>query len=304
MKKVTLLILTALLSFPALSQSDTTSKFDFEHHGVYTLNGMYSRFNNWQAGGNDNINATVQLREQVRFAGPKRTSRHNLQLDYGINRQGELERKTIDKLQYTVNVSKGGKDDTKLFRLSGQLQLNTQITDGFAAEDSLQLERISDFAAPLYAQLSFGLTSNRFRAFNLFFSPIGTKTTFVLDSAIRAVNNYGLVSADVGALVEGGANATLSYNKTFGKSLRVISRTDVFFNYEDFLAPEVDVRGEFMAIYRIDKWFSANINAQYIFDKDATEEAVAAAAALPEPIDLSHWQTKAMFGFGLTFTIH
>lgn len=266
----------------AASQDSTGAKRHFSHQGMYNFNGMYTQFDNWVQGGKTNFNTSVLLREQIKIEGVKRTGRHLIQLNYGTNYQDGRWDKTIDKLQYNVNFSKGGADDTRWVRLSSQLEFNTQAMPGYLPNDSLKTKIISDFGAPLYTQLSLGLVSNKFENWSFFFSPLGSKTTIVLDSAIRAEGQYGLDTANF-SLVEGGANATLSFNNTYWKSFRIIVRSDFFYGYFDE-TPSVDVRGELIAYYRLGKMLTLNGGFQFIRDIDASPD----------------WQFRSNIGLGIT----
>ena len=66
---------------------------------------------------------------------------------------------------------------------------------------------------------------------------------------------------------EMGGNLKLEVNYEFLKNMTIYSRADFFSNYlED--AKNVDVRWDVMLNMKVNKWFSANISTNMIYDND------------------------------------
>lgn len=267
-------------------QADSTKKRVYEHKAMYNVNLMRTDLRNWTQGGESNTNGSLMIREQLKVQSQKATGKHLLQLNYGLNNTKGTTTKTIDNLQYVGNFSRGGIDDKRLIRLSTQIELNTQAMPGYAVEDTAKTTMISNIGSPVYAQFSLGAISNRYKSWSLYFAPLGTKTTIVLDPEIRELGAFGVDSTS-SALLEGGANATLTYNKVYWRTFKILLRTDFFYNYFDE-NPELDVRGELISYYKLDKWFTMNINYQFIRDFDAYEG----------------WQLKSVAGLGITITLN
>ena len=280
-----LFLMPILFSFSLSGQSDSTKKRILELQGMYNINFMRTDLKDWTQGGESNTNGSLMIREQLKIQSKKATGRHLMQLNYGLNNQAGRTTKTIDNLQYVGNFSRGGIDDKKLIRLSTQIELNTQAMPGYAVEDTAKLKMISNIGSPVYAQFSLGALSNRYKSWSLYFAPLGTKTTIVLDSNIRELGAFGVDSTS-SSLFEGGANATLTFNKIYWRTFKVLLRTDFFYNYFDE-NPKLDVRGELISYYKLDKWFTVNINYQFVQDYDAFEG----------------WQLKSVAGLGLTLTL-
>ena len=279
------LVLGVCFTINLAAQTDTTKNRIFEHKGMYNVNFMRTDLRNWTQGGESNTNASLMVREQLKIQSRKATGRHLLQLNYGLNNQLGRTTKTIDNLQYVGNFSRGGINDKKLVRLSGQVELNTQAMPGYAVEDTAKTTMISNIGSPIYAQFSLGAISNRYKSWSLYFAPLGTKTTFVLDSNIRELGAFGVDSTS-STLLQGGANATLTFNKIYWRTFKILLRTDFFYNYFDE-NPALDIRGELISYYKLDKWFTVNINYQFVQDFDAFEG----------------WQLKSVAGFGVTVTL-
>ena len=279
------LVFGMCITFNAVAQTDTTKKRVYEHKGMYNINFMRTDLRNWTQGGESNTNASLMVREQLKIQSQKATGRHLLQLNYGLNNQLGRTTKTIDNLQYVGNFSRGGIDDKKFVRISAQVELNSQAMPGYAIEDTARSTMISNIGSPVYAQFSLGAISNRYKSWSLYFAPLGTKTTFVLDSNIRELGAFGVDSTS-STLLQGGANATLTFNKIYWRTFKILLRTDFFYNYFDE-NPELDVRGELISYYKLDKWFTLNINYQFVQDFDAFEG----------------WQLKSVAGLGITVTL-
>ena len=278
-------VFTIFFSLNLVAQTDTTKKRVYEHKGMYNINFMRTDLNNWTQGGSSNTNASFMIREQLKIKSRKATGRHLLQLNYGLNNQLGQTTTTIDNLQYVGNFSKGGIDDKRLVRISTQIELNTQAMPGYAVEDTAKSTMISNIGSPVYAQCSFGAISNRFNSWSFFFAPLGTKTTFVLDPNIRELGAFGVDSTS-SALLQGGANATLTFNKVYWRTFKILLRTDFFYNFFDE-NPALDVRGELISYLKLDKWFTLNFNYQFVQDFDAFEG----------------WQLKSVTGIGVTVTL-
>ena len=274
-------IFSLVFSLGMSAQTDTTKKRVYDHKALYNVNLMRTDFSNWTQGGESNTNASFMIREQLKVQSKKRTANHLIQASYGLNYQNEKTTKTIDNLQYVVNFSRGGIGDKRLLRLSTQIELTTQSMPGYAIEDTAKTTMISNLGSPVYLQFSLGAISNRYESWNFYFSPLGTKTTVVLDPKIRELGAFGVDSTS-STLLQGGANATLNFNKMYWKKVRLLLRTDFFYNYFD-TNPALDVRGEVISYYRLDKRFTLNVNYQFIRDFDAYEG----------------WQLKSLTGLGI-----
>ncbi|MGY8912808.1 MAG: DUF3078 domain-containing protein [Flavobacteriales bacterium] len=265
--------------------SDSTKTMEIDRRGLYNFNFMWANLDNWTQGGKSNLNGTVMLREQFKIKTENTTSSHLMMLNYGLNNQDKITSKTIDNIQYVGNFARGGIGDKRWARISTQLELNSQIMPGYENGDTVKTNMISRIASPLYAQVSLGAISNKFKSWSLYCAPIGSKTTIILDSAIRESGAFGIDSTS-SSLFQGGANATLTFNKIYFGSLRILLRTDFFYNYLND-NPALDVRGEFIAYYKLDRWFSVNANYQFIRDNDAIDA----------------WQLKSVLGLGITLSL-
>ena len=222
--------------------SDSTKTMEIDRRGLYNFNFMWANLDNWTQGGKSNLNGTVMLREQFKIKTENTTSSHLMMLNYGLNNQDQITSKTIDNIQYVGNFARGGIGDKRWARISTQLELNSQIMPGYENGDTVKTNMISRIASPLYAQVSLGAISNKFKSWSLYCAPIGSKTTIILDSAIRESGAFGIDSTS-SSLFQGGANATLTFNKIYFGSLRILLRTDFFYNYLND-NPALDVRVE------------------------------------------------------------
>lgn len=263
--------------------ADSTDQREVKHNGIYSFTGMISDFSNWNAGGEDNINGSIMIREQIDVIRGRRSMVHLFEANYGLNYQNGYLSKIADRIEWTSTLTAGEKGVDQ-WGLSGQFNVRSQFAPGYTKGDTVKISPISTLGSPLYAQLSLGIGSHHFEHWTFYLAPVAGKGTWVLDSALAANEAFG-VAADRPYLLEGGAKATVNYSRQFTDEFRLVGKADAFWNYASSDMP-LDIAGEIIAVYKVKEWFSVNGQFQFIRDLDAV-------AAL---------QTRSTLGIGLTFT--
>ena len=250
--------------------------------GNFGLNVAQSSFNNWQAGGENNISTTALLSV---FANKKKenyTWDNTLDLAYGLLRQGNEGQvfKTDDKIDFS---SKYGKKAVKKWYYSALINFKSQFSEGVENPTAAVKKRISDFMAPAYLIVAIGMDYKHNKYFSVFISPLTSKTTFVLDQTFANAGAYGVEAATYDPatgllLTEGenvlyqmGAYLKAEYKKDIMENVNLGTKLDLFSNYLE--KPEnIDISWELLLAMKVNKYITSSISTHLIYDHDQITE--------------------------------
>ncbi|ATL46923.1 hypothetical protein COR50_06860 [Chitinophaga caeni] len=283
MKKILLLLTLAICSWSVLhAQDDTFKKYRENAAGKLkkaendTTNRLWKKgatlsltvnqgsLTNWAAGG-DKFSLSIA----GAFSGfaNYRKDRHRwdntMELAYGyVNTTSLGGRKSDDRIDLT---SKYGYQIGKSLYASALMNLRTQMANGYLYTDTSDIF-VSKFFAPAYLILSPGLDYIPNDEFSLFVSPITARWVFVLDDSLANVGSYGV---DTGKHVntEYGAYLTANWNKKVTENIVFKSRLDLFSNYKHN-PKNIDVYWTNMLTMKVNKYLSANVSLDMIYDDD------------------------------------
>ena len=171
-------------------------------------------------------------------------------------------RKNDDRLDMLSKY--GYKIDTvgKMY-LSGLFNFRSQLFDGYSFSGS-NATFTSSLFAPAYMIISAGLDYKPDNNFSLFFSPLTSRTTLVLNKKLSNLGKYGV---DTGRMIkrETGLFVTVSYNKVIAPNIVYKGRADFFSNYYD--KPEnINFFMTNLFTFKINKYFSATYSLDLIYD--------------------------------------
>ncbi|MDZ7845520.1 MAG: DUF3078 domain-containing protein [Owenweeksia sp.] len=233
------------------------------HIGLQFNQAAYS---NWQAGG---INSMAGLATFNLFAnydnGGNWTWVNRANLAYGINYQESVFNKTDDRVMLESRLDR---NISKNWSLSGLVNFRTQFADGFAkmgqTEDSV---KISTLMAPGYLLAGIGFTYKPHKKFSAYISPVTSKMTWVLDDRLASQGAFGV---DTGAnfRYEIGGYVNLNYITPVVKNVDLEASLDLFSNYLDGNYKFIDVNGQVLLFMEINKFLSANVSFNVIYDHD------------------------------------
>lgn len=231
--------------------------------GQAGLNLSQVSLSNWAAGGENAIGFNLLFNYSADYKHNKHLWQNRLEMAYGLNRtETDGTKKTNDKLYFSSTY---GYEMTKNLYLSAQTDFNTQFAKGYDYKTEPRTY-ISRFMAPGYLTAGLGVTWNPKAWFTATLSAISWRGTFV-DS--RILSDQGAFGVDPGdhLFSEMGGNLKVEINYEFMKNMSVSSRVDLFSNYLE--KPEnVDVRWDVQLNMKVNKWFSANITTNMIYDDD------------------------------------
>ncbi|WP_107039818.1 DUF3078 domain-containing protein [Brumimicrobium mesophilum] len=278
-KMISLVGLISIFAAPTINaQMDTivlvpkTSNWKLE--SKFALNVTQSTFTNWASGGRNNIsglgfiNASADYKkDRIRWATTLSTGLG------GIQYFDEAIEKTDDVIDIQSTVSYGLKDPWYVSLLGG---FRTQFLDGFSnPEDSV---RSSTIMAPGYANISLGIEYIPNENLKVFLSPLSAKLTFVQDQVLADSGAFGVAPAEfnsMGDLIKSGENFRaelgayfrIIYKKELMENIGLRSRLELFSNYQENPG-NIDVNGEVILDFKVNKWFSANLQLNVIYDDD------------------------------------
>ena len=245
--------------------------------GVVSVNGQQVSLTNWAAGGNNSISVGGIVNVFAKYKKGKATWDNNLELGYGVIKQGNNKKwwKNDDKIQFS---SKYGHELKKSWYLTGLGDFRTQFVNGYNyPNDSVY---ISKFMAPGYALAAIGLDYKPNNHFSAFIAPITGKFTFVNDDSLARVGSFG-VQKEIRDANNGGA-ITQNYKRhreEFGAYLKVQYQTKVMDNitfqtvlelFSNYLynPQNVDVNWTTLTTFKVNKFISATLATQLIYDDD------------------------------------
>lgn len=242
--------------------------------GVVSLNLTQVSFTNWSAGGENSVSVTGLVSLFANYKKGKSTWDNALDLSYGIIQQGNANvQKTDDKIDFTT---KYGQKAFKNWYYAGLINFKSQMTAGYNYPDDST--KISTFMAPGYLLGAIGMDYKPSEVFTLFISPLTTKMTFVNDQKLADAGAYGVDPAELdafGNIINNGKTSRSEYGgylrallkKEVMKNINLQTKLELFSNYSEE-PTHVDVNWEVLIALKVNKYISATISTQLIYDHD------------------------------------
>lgn len=281
-----LVVITLFFAAPLFAQdadaapADTTKKWTYG--GFATVNLNQSAFVNWAAGGENSFAVSFLGNLNWKYEHEKHLWTNNLDLAYGIQKIGkEGFRKNEDKIDF---LSKYGYDihDKKIYA-SLLANFKSQFAKGFEYPNDSTENLVSRALAPGYLLLSAGIDFKPVEYFSVYVSPATGKFTFVTEQNIANAGTYGnkaavydettglLVTPGKNIRAEFGAYVNILFQKEIFKNVTLMTKVDLFNNYTDpnkSNRKNIDVNWETVIDMKINKFLSASIATQLIYDND------------------------------------
>lgn len=280
MKNVFYLFALALL--PAtLSAQDSTKTVaadtTWKKGGIAGLNFSQTTLTNWASGGQNAISVAVYTSLYANYKKGTTTWDNTLDLAYGtVRRDGEAMRKSDDKIDFSSKY--GQYAFKKVWYYSALVGVKTQFGPGYSYSTDGSSTWISDFTSPAYVLAAVGLDYKPNDAFSMLLSPITGKSTFVMAQTLADAGAFGVKKAEYDAQgnkikdgenfrFEFGGYLKATFRKDIMKNVNLQSKLELFSNYA--VHPEaVDVNWENLLAMKVNKYISANLSTQLIYDQD------------------------------------
>ena len=246
--------------------------------GVISVNGQQVSLTNWSAGGNNSISVAGLINVFAKYKKGKVTWDNNLELGYGVINQGDNKKwwKNDDKIQFS---SKFGRELKNHWYTTALADFRTQFTNGYNyPNDSVY---ISKFMAPAYALAAIGFDYKPNDKFSVFIAPISGKFTIVNDDTLAKYGAFG-VQKEISYTDSTGKHITqkyLTHREEFGAYLKMQYQTKVMENitfqtvlelFSNYLnnPQNVDVNWSTLTTFKVNKFISATLSTQLIYDDD------------------------------------
>jgi hypothetical protein len=235
--------------------------------GVFALNLAQTSLTNWAAGGQNSFAVNGMLSTFANYKRGKRVWVNSLDIGYGLLKQGGTGyRKTDDKFDF---LSKYGYEAFKDFYYAALFNFKTQMAPGWKYNEDNTKTKISNLFAPAYLTLALGLDYKPSAYFSAFIAPLTGKITFVTDRILSDAGAFGVKPGQT-SLSEFGGYLRAIYSKNdfkseFLKNVTFTTKIDMFSNY--IKNPQnIVVNWETLIAFKVNKFISANINTQLIYD--------------------------------------
>ncbi len=270
MKKLSLLVsLSLLISLKLFSQS-TPPDTSWKKGGFIGITFNQASLSNWAQGGENSLALSSTLNLFANYLKGKVDWQNTLDLAYSMVQTGsDALKKSDDKIDFTSKYSRKFSDRW----LYGILfNFKSQFADGFNYPNDSVI--VSKFFAPAYITLSPGLTWKPVDYFEVLLSPVTAKWTFVNDDNLSDAGAYGVKPGE-SVRTEVGAYLNMKFKKDIMENVNFTSRLELFNNYTDEdkdNAKKVDVNWENTLLMKINKYITANIFAQVIYDANVIEK--------------------------------
>ena len=287
MKRLLPLIALLLSVNVAIAQDAPASPWT--HGGNVGFNMAQSHFDNWSAGGQDNINFLGLAKYDMNYKNGNHKWDNNIDLQLGYS-YFDLDKKPIktdDRIFFGSLYGYNLKND-KWFA-TANLTFQSQFTNGYDyANDST--ERISGFMVPGYVTLGLGVQWVPNEHFKVNFAPLTGRMTIVNDEKLADAGAFGVKKAEydevTGELIkhgekirwELGAQLTAEFNYQIVENVTFSSKLIAFYNYlikssdknainEKYTCP-VDFDWDNALIMKVNDWLSCNLTARLVYDED------------------------------------
>ena len=248
-----------------------------------------SSFENWTAGGINNISGTVGLNYDFNYKKGGIVWDNKIIASYGVTKIEDADKqKTDDRLEFTSLV---GKQANEFWYYSAFLNFRTQMDSGFDADTGA---KITHFFSPAFLQVGPGMLWKKSDNLKVNFAPATAKMIFVNEqfttvptAAEAAFNNAGGyfgVEANETSRFELGFAVGAYYKVNLMENVSMENILNLYSNYlEDPQNVDLDYTINF--VMSINKYLSANLAFQTIYDDNA----------------FKGFQTRQVFGLGVNY---
>lgn len=259
--------------------------------GNFSLLLNQSTFSNWAAGGESNLAANVGVNYDFNWKKLDYLWDNKIVASYGFIRTktSDFEKKTDDRLEFNSIL---GKKATGHWDYSFFLNFKTQFSKGYiygkdAAGAEFRVEN-SRFFSPAYLAFGPGMLWKKSDNLKVNFAPLTSKITFV-NSEFTSVpgyvdGSYFGVDANKSMLYQLGFYMQGYYKLNLMTNVSAENTLNLFSNYLE-KPQNVDLDYSLAIVLRVNRYLSANISFQEVYDDDA----------------FRGFQTREIFGLGINF---
>jgi len=250
----------------------------WNYGGLGALNFAQGYLSNWAKGGESSISAFSELNLFANYSKNNTKWDNSVRVKYGLIKSGEKRlRKNEDLLEINSKfgqkafgrlgeraIDKYGTVGIKDWYYSLLISFKSQFANGYNyPNDSVAVSR---FMAPGYLMFALGLDYKPSKTTSILVSPITSKSTYVLDTALIDQTKYG-VASNKRVYREVGAYVKTRFLHNFNDDISVENKLDLFTNYSHN-PQNIDINWEVVLRMKITYYLSATISTHLIYDDD------------------------------------
>ena len=275
-KLLAIAVLFGALTVNAQEEKKEEPKEGWKKSGNISFLFNQSAFNNWLAGGTNNISGTLGLNYDFNYAKGDWTWDNKIIASYGLTKlRGQDLQKTDDRFELNSLV---GKKASGYWYYSAFFNFKTQMSSTFA--NGVQT---SHFFSPAYFQFGPGMLWKKSDNLKVNIAPATSKLV-VVDSDLTVAGPAFGVAQGESTRYELGAAVNAYYKFVIMENVSVENILNLYSNYlEDF--QNVDLDYTVNVVMKVNKYLSANLSMQAIYDDNA----------------FRGFQTREVFGLGVNY---
>ncbi len=249
--------------------NDTISPWITKGNASFLFN--QSTFDNWLAGGENNVSGNVGLNYDFNYKKGDWSWDNKVMASYGIvkTKTSSFAKKTDDRLELNSVL---GKKITERWYYSAFLNFKTQFTKGYIYsrdENGAEIrEEYTNFLSPGYLLVGPGFMYKKDDNFKFNLSPATSKFTFVDKNFTLPEEAYFGVKEGESMRYELGFNASAYYKLDIIANVTFENILNLYSNYlED--PQNVDLDYQLNIVMKINRYLTTNISFQTIYDDNA-----------------------------------
>ncbi|MFT7901276.1 DUF3078 domain-containing protein [Tenacibaculum ascidiaceicola] len=275
-KLLAIAVLFGTLTVNAQEEKKEEPKEGWKRSGNISFLFNQSAFNNWLAGGTNNISGTIGLNYDFNYTKGDWAWDNKLIVSYGLTKlKGEEVQKTDDRLELNSLL---GKKASGYWYYSTFFNFKTQMSSTYISG-----EQTSHFFSPAYFQFGPGMLWKKHDNLKVNIAPATSKLIYVHKHLTDLGPAFG-VDQNETTRYELGAAVNAYYKLDVMKNVSVENILNLYSNYlEDF--QNVDIDYTINVVMKVNKYLSANLSMQAIYDDNAFEG----------------FQTREVFGLGINY---
>ncbi len=276
MNKITAALL-CFIGLNAAAQESTPTATDTIKHwqtkGNASLLFNQSTFDNWLAGGENNISGTIGVNYDFNYKKDDVSWDNKIIASYGIvkTRTTPFAKKTDDRLELNSLYGKKLSPESRWF-YSAFLNFRTQFTKGYEyGKDANGVEirtEYTNFLSPAYLSFGPGIMWKKDDNLKFNFAPATSKFTFVDKNFTLPEDKYFGVEEGKSVRYELGFNASAYYKLDIMANVTFENILNLYSNYLEE-TQNVDIDYQLNIVMKINKYLSTNLSFQTIYDDNA-----------------------------------
>lgn len=282
MKKLFLIFVFtySIFSMKAQEAEKDTTKIWTKKGNMSLLLSQSAYNKQWLGGGTTNVAGNFGLNYDFNYKKGDVVWDNKFILAYGLSKIKGNERtaKTDDRLE--LNSLWGKQSGTKNWYYSMYFNFKSQMDTGLDKNNV----KISHFFSPAYFQFGPGFLWKKDNNASVNFAPAAAKLILVHDHFTELGSSFGVLQGD-NSRFEFGASISAYYKFNAITNVSIENRLNLYSNYLDN-PQNVDIDYQMNVVMKINKYLSANIALQTIYD-DNSIKAV---------------QVKEVFGLGINYS--